>query len=156
MWGLLLQLERDPIAKEDRRTKEELLEGSFVPAVADRLWDCEEQNRKEEFLSFIDSLPEGHFVANEEEMSVVFKEGFKQAFFKRSFAIFQDVARETTLEEFSDSFFYKVGRLRTLLDGFSDTYVTAGLEGYTSFESFVRNLNPNEKFYIGGIMHYHK
>ena len=156
MWGLLLQLERDPIAVEDRRMKGEVLMGYFIPVVADKLWECEEENRVQEFLDFTRSLPKDFCIADETEMSIVFKEGFREAFFKKRFDLFKETADGLTLEEFASDNSVRMTKLRESLNSFFDTYVIEGTEWYVSFEEFVRKLEPNEKFYIGALMHYHR
>lgn len=97
---------------------------------------------------------------DEEVLCVVFREGFKQAYFSRLYPLFekalQELVEKTSLEAFCenelDLLLYSLNKIN---DDRFGTYISSEENGLRTINDFIRNLEPNEKYYIGGTADYH-
>ena len=128
----------------------------FVGCVADYVYS---DTRKEEDIEWLINVLEPYkdfFVVdkNEEGLyeSITFLKGFKEKYFEEKFNNFKALASKITLKEFCDSI--EVYKLKKTIDSKYGFYVWNG-DAWCTFDTFVRYLDSEDKYYFGNTIGYH-
>lgn len=129
---------------------------TFLGTVATRVDG--KTNRAEDIEWLINHLPKEFIEIDKEDESITFLTGFKQAYFKPIYKLFKTIAKGIDLDTFAgcsdvmrDETMYALERV---VNG-KDQIVIHGDFGNDSLDEFIRNLEINTKYYIGGTVIYH-
>lgn len=152
MHGLIFQLNDEIIDKDDFLTEEELYD-DFVGIIADYVDG--DIDRDAAIGELILSLTPYGIIYDPTEQSIVFKKGFKKAFFKERYTNLKKYISKLTLEEFSGSTdtFPLYCIKKTIEDKFG-TYIYFGYSCIT-LDEFVREMEEGKKYYFGSAIDYH-
>lgn len=152
MHDLIYQLNDEIIDKDDFLTEEELYD-NFVGIIADYVDG--DIDRDAAINELVISLTPYGIIYDPTEQSIVFKKGFKEAFFKERFAKLKKYVSELTLEEFSgtaDTFpLYYIKK--TIEDKYG-TYIYFN-NVCIIFDEFIRNMKEGQKYFFGSAIDYH-
>ncbi|NLW24677.1 MAG: hypothetical protein GXY91_05485 [Clostridia bacterium] len=149
MHSRIFQLSDEKINKDDFITEENFYEDSFIGSVADYVSD--NIDRKEDIKWLMSCLEPYGVKLDKEEESIVFPKGFKQRYFEERFKKFKETVNGMTLNDFCDSI--KAWQLSQIIEKKFDFYI------YVSYpqplDDFIRDLEEEKKYFIGGIVDYH-
>jgi hypothetical protein len=163
MHSRIFQIETAPVDKKAYIMTGDFEDG-FVGQVADYVADSD--NREEDIRWLIGNFES---VANENDLligsslidynpsdsSIIFKTGFKEAYFKKKFDQLQNTVAKLTLKEFSDNG-YTIYQIEKLLGEKFGFYVQMTDCGYQTVDEFIReNVKENQKYYFGNTLDYH-
>lgn len=156
MHSRIFQISDNPIEKEDYLTEDHILENtSFLGGIADYV--TEDTDREEDIEWLLDCLGGMPFTYNEEEQSLIFHRGFKEAYFRNDYDKFVEMMKYLTMEKFMDqNFVFDVNMLLDNKYGFY-FYVSYpyGYYELMTMNKFVRVLREEEKYFLGGTLDYH-
>ncbi len=149
MHSRIIQLSEEPLHKYDYITESDFYEDPFVGSVADYVADTDEREKDIKWL--MSCLEPYGARLNKEENSIFFPKGFKQNYFKERLENFKKAVGETTLDDFCNS--VKAWQLAQIIEETFDFYI------YVTYpkplDEFIRDLEEEQKYYIGGIVDYH-
>lgn len=164
MHSRIFQIDFNPIEESDYIDSSKYDDNGFVGEHADYVADSD--NREEDIKWLIvgfenvinkdDLLVEQRLIDYDDiEQSIIFKAGFKEAYFQKKFDELNEFMKSLDLKTFSsDSFLvYKIQKTFEEKHGF---YVDLGQEGYMTLDSFIRGyVREDTKYYFGGTVDYH-
>ena len=152
MHSRIFQLSTEPIKEEDYITEDTIIhDTSFIGYVADYVSD--EVDRKEDIKWLLDSITPYGAIYDEKEESLIFPKGFKERYFEKKFAVLKETVQKiSSLEDFANDSLLAYKLKSTITDRFS-FYIYE--DYYEPIDDFIRNLELNTKYYIGGILDYH-
>jgi len=150
MHSRIIQLSEEPLHKDDFITESDFYE-SFVGSVDDYVADIDDSEREEDIKWLMSCLEPYGVKLDKEEESIVFPKGFKQRYFEERFKKFKETVNGMTLNDFCDSI--KAWQLSQIIEKKFDFYI------YVSYpqplDDFIRDLEEEKKYFIGGIVDYH-
>ncbi|WP_434576882.1 hypothetical protein [Thermoanaerobacterium thermosaccharolyticum] len=152
MHNMIFQLSNEIIESDDFLYEEELYD-NFVGVIADYVNGDIDRNAA--ISELIISLTPYGIIYDPTEQSIIFKEGFKEAFFKDRYINLKKYISKLTLEEFcgnADSF--SLYRIKKTIEDKYGTYIYFG-DGYITFDEFARNMKEEQKYYFGSAIDYH-
>lgn len=151
MHSRIFQLGLYPIGEDERIDSTDFNEDSFVGSVADYVSDnCD---RGEDIGWLVKHLAvHSHVLYNHEEKYLVFTEGFKEAYFKEAYNRVKDAMHTMTLETFATGG-VELSKIQCAIENKLGFYVY--FDHPQTLDSFVRELECNTKYYIGGTVDYH-
>lgn len=155
MHSRIFQFSSEPLTEDDYITEFDLDEW-FVGKIA----DCAVESSSREYdLEWLASFIEPHGAVVDQEKGVVyFPKGFKASYFKKKFKEFKKSADELTLEVFagieSDGDF-KMYLLKSLIEDKFGFYIYIEYLHLQTLDNFIRKLEEDTTYYIGGVIDYH-
>ena len=153
MHSRVFEITKTKIDEWDRMTESDLYESSnFVGPIADYLSDNNDRNDDINWL--LRYIGPHEIEYDEEENSIIFSDNFAVNYFENRFKKFKDSAEKITLKEFSEGF-HSVYKIQQYLEEIYGFYVFDFDEGVRTFDSFIREVQPGVKYYIGGTVDYH-
>lgn len=151
MHSRIFQLSTEPIKKEDYITGDTIIHDTgFIGYVADYV--SEEVDRKEDIKWLLESITPYGAIYDEKEECLIFPKGFKERYFEKKFAALKEIVQEMSLEDFANDSLLAYKLKSTIIDRFS-FYIYE--DYYEPIDDFIRNLEVDTKYYIGGILDYH-
>jgi len=145
----IFQLSTEWIDETEVLTESDLYESEFLMTTASYIYDnLEDKNR--DILEFFMSLNEK--LIETTPGSIIFKSGFRQDYFAKKFTEFKKLAQEMTLEDFAEGN-VKLHRLEEAIEKKNGDIIYLGY--CQPFDQFVRGLDEDKKYYIGGVLGYH-
>jgi hypothetical protein len=153
MHSRVFQVSLEPLDVDEYITEEDLYENPFVGTIADYVSDnC---NRTEDIQWLISYISKYDMSYNTSEGSITFKKGFRKEYFKTKYEEFQEYARKITFEVFMDSMGYELYKLEKCIEDKFGFYIYSDENGLETLDSFVRRLEADQKYYVGGTVDYH-
>lgn len=155
MHSRIFEISKKVIDKADFNDSFSYCESYFVGGIADYVSDSADRDDDLEWLENVLLDRIGEFVDfDKEEGSFIFKEGFKEEYFRPNFEKFKKMAEEITLEDFASSSL-ETYKLKVLMsDDFSFYFDEEG--DLSNLDSFIRTgAIADVKYYIGGTVDYH-
>ncbi len=163
MHSRIFQIENAPVKKKDYINTGDFEDG-FVGQVADYVADSDSRNDDINWLlGNFEAVVDGSNLLigcslidyNPNEESIIFKTGFKEAYFKKKFDELQKITSQLSLEDFANSP-YLVYQVEKLLGDKFGFYVQMTDNGYQSLDEFIRSeVKENVKYYFGNTLDYH-
>lgn len=162
MHSKIIQLENMPLEEDDRITEEDFYDTWFTASVADYVDDdYDRDDTLKTFKNILGTCQEHvEFFEDEYGEGVIFHAGFVQAYLAKQFKQFRielKILEETaTLDSFCNRDIAQ--SMRRLNDAYNNKY------GYyiqncdtelKTFDSFLRYMKPDVKYYFGGTVDYH-
>lgn len=157
----IFMISQSPIDPDDYITEDTCIgeggEWSFVGSIGDYVND--ETNREEDIQWLRDVLivtMKDKVEFNEEEVSFTFKEGFKEEYFKQKKEDFLQIVENMTSgrpEWVFEGQLFASAAANAITDKWSFYFYDNGF--FQSIDSFIRNTEPNVKFYVGNSIDYH-
>lgn len=163
MHSRIFQIEASPVSECDYISTGDFEDG-FVGQVADYVADSD--NRQDDItclLGDFDNVTDNNslligcslYEYNSNEESIIFRTGFKEAYFKAKFESLQEITSQLTLTDFANSP-YMVYQIEKLLGEKFGFYIQIKDNGYQSLDEFIRsNIKENTKYYFGNTLDYH-
>lgn len=161
MHSRIIQLERELEKIEESPMTEDTIVGDwdgpyFIGTVADYVSDnVDREDDIDWFKSCLEDFnAEDNVVVEFNKDEVIFKKGFKQAYFSKKFESFKSVVNEMNLENFINPF--KVYSLKMEIEDTCGFYIYYSNGILNTLDKFARYL-PDEdvKYYIGTTLDYH-
>jgi|LSQX01.2.fsa_nt_gb hypothetical protein len=150
MHSRIFQFSEKPISKDDFITEETFFyDEAFIGTIAEYVSEDVERGEDIEWL-LAELVPHGA-VFNKEEESIVFPKGFKESYFSRRLADLKKKINEVSLEEFARCSVTAYELRKMIEDKFSFYiyyYYPQPIDG------FIRDLEEDTKYYIGGVIDY--
>lgn len=153
----ILQIHYEPIEDYDRITEELFFDNGFLDSVGDYVSDnTDEESDIKDLLS---SFPEDYIKYNDKDKTIIFKEGFKKAYFKPEYEKFKSIVSQFDLELFSGVTSYsedKKACIYTLKNSIENVFGTYIYEDYyMCLKEFLRELDEGKTYYFGATIGYH-
>jgi hypothetical protein len=149
MHSRIFQLSEHPINPDDYIIEEDFYD-NFIGEVADYV--SGDTCRNEDIYWFVSSLKQYGIIYNEKEESIIFPEDFKFKYFKSRYDKFVKLSQEIDLRKFSSDDL-ELWSLQQLIENKYGFYIFTN--HYEPLDSFVRQLQGEEKYFIGGTIDYH-
>lgn len=152
----MYQISEEAIKEKDFITEEDTYD--FIGFVADSVEISFDILGDIEWL--LDSFPryaKALFVYNDLEKSIIFKEGFKEEFFKNNYERLKAAVKDLSLEAFAGVSEQKIDifSIEQMLRKTFGFYVSY-FYGYYTFDEFIRyTVVPETKYYFGQTFDYH-
>ena len=125
----------------------------FVSEVADYV--KEDDNIEESISELINILEPHGIIYDKSEKSIIFKDGFKANYFKKSYMDFLNFCKSIEFEDFCTSL--PINRLEDIISKSNHYYILYASGEYDTLDTYIRdNVLDGEKHYIGSIFDYHK
>ena len=154
MHALVFELSKEPLSPEEYMETWNVEEDeSFLGPVADYVQEVPEKEKARFWKEFVEEMAK--YGAREEDGAIIFPVTFRTAWFARAFDEFRKLVSEMTLEEFSNFGWGNTYRLKKLIENkFSDHIYEGG--GVYSMDYFFRsNMEPEVRYYPGGVLDFH-
>ena len=162
----IIQIEKCPISDVGKTTADGIIwrdyDRWFLGSVADYVrYDEYHDETIELFIQYLCSFgPYVEVFNDEEEQWLVFKEGFIQAYFAKLFPIFKEALQklvdnasvETLCGYELSALLYPLNEINYDRGG---TYIDSIGKGLVPLNYFIREIEPNVRYYIGGTVDYH-
>lgn len=151
MHSRVIQLSLEPISNENYIEAD--YENGFLSTIAD--YTSEDTDRNEDIKWIDDYIKDYGAELNNDNKSFYFPRGFKNKYFEKRFECLKEMIDKMSLNTFScsDSVVYNIDNLSCNKYGF---YISIDNDNeYIPLDSFVRNLNEDTTYYIGGTLDYH-
>ena len=152
MHSRIFQMDIEPINKEDHIDESTFYEDTFIGSIADYV--DEDTNRDEDIQWLVDCYEKYGMEYNKEEGYVVFKEDFKENYFRERFKLFKEAVDELTFEDFAYDMRANLYKVRSLMEDRFSFYVYF-IDYWMTFDRFVRQLEKGKKYYLGATINYH-
>ncbi len=155
MHSRIFQISENPVKKEEYINVDKILDSeSFVGTIADYVAESDREEDIEWLVSCIKDY--GIEYDNQQDM-IIFKKGFKENYFQGRFEKLKEKINSMTLEEFAKGDFslYEIRMLIEEKFGFYVYYKGDYCDDIMPFDSFVRMMEEERKYYIGGTLDYH-
>lgn|SRR5699024_7753412 len=154
MHSRIYQISKEPIVKDDY-VSEDLFYDEIFNHVADYV--TEETNREDDINWLVGSLSDLPYTFNQDEKSIVFHPGFKEAYFESDFIKFKSLTANMTLDSFSNNNIdgmnlYRI--IKCINDKFG-FYTIDDDNMVQTMDEFIRDIEENTKYFIGGTLDYH-
>ncbi len=147
MVGYVFQINTYPFREEEIMTSDDYIENNLIGSVMSNLYDVNLSDITEEFLEEMKK----YATVDKKEKSLIFNEKAKKEYFQKGYAKFKDFINCITFKDFcSDSM--KISLLKNIIDYRYGDYVFK--DYFLTFDSFMRELTPGIKYYLGGIVGY--
>jgi len=150
MHSRIFQLVSEPINEDDYATEADFLDG-FVGSIADYV--AEVDDRAEDIRWFASYVEQYGGEYNPDEESITFPEGFALDYFRDRLEEVKCMVNNLTLEQFVTDTLCAY-ELRRLIEDEFGFYVYID-NYYETLDDFVRNLQGEQKYYIGAVLDYH-
>ena len=125
-------------------------EDGFIGPIADYV--SNECNREEDIAWFMQLYGKHGVVFDKDKECFIFKEGFKESYFKDRYDKIKDDMHNLTLEEFSSDP-NKVYMIKRYVEERFGFYVY--FDHAETLDSFVRELEYDTEYYVGETIDYH-
>lgn len=149
MHSRIFQLSTRPISESNYIT-ESLFYNGFVGNIADYV--SNDVDRDKDIEWFISTIEIYGAEYNKADESILFTRGFKEKYFEHRFNRLKKIISTMTLEDFTRSGVW-VYEIEKLVDDKFGFYIYEG--HLQTLDEFVRCLETEVAFYIGGIIDYH-
>lgn len=155
MHSRIFQISKNPVKKEEYINVDKILDSeSFVGTIADYVTESDREEDIEWLVSCIKDY--GIEYDNQQDM-IIFKKGFKENYFRERFEKLKEKINSMTLEEFAKGDF-SLYEIRMLIEEKFGFYVYCKgvyCDDIMPFDLFVRMMEEERKYYIGGTLDYH-
>ena len=160
MHGYIYELSSDPIPEEERYSNTDLPDW-FHGSISDGTCDINAEERVSAIESLLGTLA-GSCTYEDEKLQ--FTDNVKDCYFRGSFAEFKEAAASLSAasyemfsgQEKSTEFAKAMVTIRFAYEDKFDHYIyLKDNDEPISLDAWVRDLDPKDSFYIGGIIDYH-
>ena len=145
------KISKDDYINEEELNNPESSDSWFINSIADYV--TESKDRKDDLKWLLDTIESYGIEFNEQEEYIIFKKGFIENYFKERYNMFKEEVENLTLKNFID--FFQVCKLKSLIMEECTFYISCSSIGFVSIDTFVRALEEDVKYYIGGTLDYH-
>ena len=145
------KISKDDYINEEGLNNPESSGSWFINSIADYV--TESNDRKDDIKWLLDTIESYGIEFNEQEEYIIFKKGFIENYFKERYNMFKEEVENLTLKNFID--FFQACKLKSLIMEKYTFYINCGRLGLVSMDTFVRALEEDVKYYIGGTLDYH-
>ena len=160
MHSRIIQVETEPV--KDLLSVDKFDDHWFIGSIADYVDEDYERedtlNTLREIFSIAGDCVE--FFDSEDGCGVVFKDGFREAFFAAGYEAFQDalsaLKERTTLEKFiRGGIWQELYDLNAAYDNEAGYYISNDELGLKTLSRFIRLMKTDTRYYFGGTLDYH-
>lgn len=160
MHSRIIQMETKPV--KHKISPDDFIDHWFTTSIADYVdedYDSDDtlDTLREIFSTVGDSVD---FFEDEDGRGVIFKDGFREAFFVQSYTVFQDalsaLKEKTTSETFiRREIWQELYDLNAAYDNEAGYYISNDELGLKTLSRFIRLMKTNTRYYFGGTLDYH-
>ena len=165
MYSDIIQLETRPISETGTLTTsyfdDEEMQWFFYD-IADSVRENDYPNTIDHFISYLQlGNPYVEVFNDEKEKWIVFHEGFVRSFFEWFYPSFEEyllrLVENASIEAFCNGFEMKnlLYPLNMIVDDKYGIYIMSSEMGLQTLDRFIRRIEPEKKYYIGGTVEYH-
>lgn len=160
MHSRIIQMETKPV--KDRLSVDRFDDHWFIGSVADYVDEDYERDDTLDTLREIFSTAGDciEFFDGEDGCGVIFKDGFREAFFATGYKAFQDalsvLKERATLEKFvRGEIWQELYDLNAAYDNEAGYYISNDELGLKTLARFIRHMKTDTRYYFGGTLDYH-
>lgn len=153
---MIYQLECEPVIDQERICEATFFDTSFMKSVAEYV--TQDINVKAETENLVSVIEQNGGKTCRAAMSFWFPEGFSRMYFRNRFKRFKEIIKDLSCIDLSLFCHSKIvtGKINEATECFNrrnEDYVYSNGEIMT-FDEFVRDLSPDDEYYLGGIVAY--
>ena len=149
----MVELSEHPLDKDEYLEDYIILEGSFVPEVAEYVETVEEDDRRAENIAdFLAGFPPDMCIYDKEKGTIIFKEGIKEKYFEQRYTSLKSMVSKLSFDDFISEDGFELYRIRKAIINRMDDYVYETEDSWKPLDTFVRELSVNTEYYIGGVL----